>query len=184
MIAVNTNLAAAAGALGAMVTSWFLFKKPDTSFTLNGALAGLVAITAGCDALGPVTSLITGLVGGGLVVFSVLFFDKLRVDDPVGAVSVHGVCGAWGTLAVGLLSAEEGLLFGNGVSLAASQLMPKFVPWAAYVQTRDGRAFLLEQSELSDALLAQSTTNPDKIEMSRAIGVMENTPEIRIEFKD
>ena len=100
--AVTTNLAAAAGAIGAMLASWIKFKKPDTSFALNGALAGLVAITAGCDVMTPLLSVLTGLVAGVLVVFSVLFFDKIRVDDPVGAISVHGVCGAWGTLAIGL----------------------------------------------------------------------------------
>ncbi|MEZ6101420.1 MAG: ammonium transporter [Pirellulaceae bacterium] len=101
-IAVTTNISAAAGAIVAMIVSWFIFKKPDTSFALNGALAGLVAITAGCDVMSAPMSALTGAVGGALVVFSVLFFDKIRVDDPVGAVSVHGVCGAWGTLAVGL----------------------------------------------------------------------------------
>lgn len=105
-IAVTTNLAAAAGAIGAALTSWVLFKKPDVSFALNGALAGLVSITAGCDVMAPWAAAVTGLAGGVLVVFSVLMFDKLKVDDPVGAISVHGVCGAWGTLAVGLLSSK------------------------------------------------------------------------------
>lgn len=109
-IAVTTNLAACAGAVAAMVTSWILFKKPDISFTLNGALAGLVAITAGCDAMSPVFALLTGCVAGGLVVVSVLFFDRLRIDDPVGAISVHAVCGVWGTLAIGLFHQESGLL--------------------------------------------------------------------------
>jgi len=115
-IAVTTNLAAAAGSVGAMITSWIMFKKPDTSFALNGALAGLVAITAGCDCMSPATAAITGLVGGILVVIAVIFFDRIGVDDPVGAVSVHGVCGAWGTLAIGLLAPEYGLFFGNGAS--------------------------------------------------------------------
>lgn len=122
-IAVTTNLAAAAGAVGAMVTSWIMFKKPDTSFALNGALAGLVAITAGCDCMSPATAAVTGLIGGIIVVFSVLFFDRIGVDDPVGAVSVHGVCGAWGTLAIGLLAPEYGLLFGNGPSQLITQLI-------------------------------------------------------------
>ena len=108
-IAVTTNLAAAGGAVAAMIVSWILFGKPDTSFALNGALAGLVAITAGCDIMTPAMATVTGLVGGVIVVFSVLFFDKLKIDDPVGAVSVHGVCGAWGTLAIGLLSSEAGI---------------------------------------------------------------------------
>jgi Amt family ammonium transporter len=101
-IAVTTNLSAAAGAIGALIASWILFKKPDTSFALNGALAGLVAITAGCDVMSPALAVLTGLVGGVIVVFSVMFFDKIKVDDPVGAISVHGVCGLWGTLAIGL----------------------------------------------------------------------------------
>lgn len=82
-----------------MVTSWVKFGKPDISMTLNGALAGLVAITAGCYTMTPLGGVLTGAIAGLLVVFSVLLFDRLKVDDPVGAVSVHGVCGAWGTLA-------------------------------------------------------------------------------------
>ena len=108
-IAVTTNLAAAAGAIGAGMLSWILFKKPDPSLALNGALAGLVSITAGCDVMTPAMAALTGLVGGYLVVGSVIFFDNLKIDDPVGAISVHGVCGAWGTLAIGLLSKEAGL---------------------------------------------------------------------------
>lgn len=122
-IAVTTNLAAAAGALTAMISSWVLFKKPDTSFTLNGALAGLVAITAGCDAMSPLFAVITGAIAGVLVVVSVVFFDKLKIDDPVGAVSVHGVCGAWGTLAIGLFEKEAGLLVGGGVQLFLVQMV-------------------------------------------------------------
>lgn len=122
-IAVTTNLAAAAGAIGAMITSWLLFKKPDVSFTLNGALAGLVAITAGCDAMSPAFALVTGLVAGALVVFAVLFFDHIRIDDPVGAISVHGVCGAWGTLAIGLFHQEAGLL----ISGSPTQFMAQVV---------------------------------------------------------
>jgi len=98
-VAVTTNLAAAGGALLAMFTSWIKFGKPDISMTVNGALAGLVSITAGCYTMTPMGALITGAIGGVLVVFAVLFFDKIRVDDPVGAISVHGVCGAWGTFA-------------------------------------------------------------------------------------
>jgi ammonium transporter, Amt family len=122
-IAVTTNLAASGGAIAAMITSWVLFKKPDTSLALNGALAGLVGITAGCDAMAPHFALLTGVIAGTLVVFSVLFFDRLRIDDPVGAVSVHGVCGAWGTLAIGLFNMETGLLVGGG----ATQLLVQIV---------------------------------------------------------
>ncbi len=106
MIFVNTNLAAAAGAVAAMYTSWVIFKKPEVGMSLNGALAGLVGITAGCANVSPSSSIVIGLVAGVLVVLSVLFFERIRIDDPVGAVSVHGVCGAWGTLAAGLFNIE------------------------------------------------------------------------------
>lgn len=122
-IAVTTNLAAAAGAVAAMLTAWIKFKKPDPSFALNGALAGLVAITAGCNVMTPVLSVLTGAIGGVIVVFSVLLLDKLKIDDPVGAVSVHGVCGAWGTLAIGLYPALGiGLAFGTEASLVAQAI--------------------------------------------------------------
>src|SRR6056297_406357 len=104
MIFVNTNLAAATGAVLAMVVSWVKFGKPEVGMSLNGALAGLVGITAGCANVTPGSAVIIGAVAGILVVFSVLFFDKIRVDDPVGAISVHGVCGAWGTLAAGIFN--------------------------------------------------------------------------------
>jgi Amt family ammonium transporter len=103
-IAVTTNLAAAAGAIGALVMAWGLLKKPDVGMTLNGALAGLVAITAGCANVSPLGAAFIGFTAGIIVVLSVLFFDKIKIDDPVGAVSVHGVCGAWGTLLVGFLA--------------------------------------------------------------------------------
>jgi len=108
-IAVTTNLSACAGAVTAMIMSWILFKKPDTSFALNGALAGLVAITAGCDIMSPAMAALTGAIGGVLVVFSCLFIEKIGIDDPVGAVSVHGICGAWGTLAIGIFSSEASI---------------------------------------------------------------------------
>ena len=115
-IAVTTNLAAAAGAVTAMFIAWIMFKKPDASMALNGALAGLVSITASCDGVSPVGAILIGLIGGCLVVLSVLFIDRvLKVDDPVGAVSVHGVCGAWGTLSAGLFNLESGLFYGGGL---------------------------------------------------------------------
>lgn len=104
IIAVTTTLAAAAGANAAMVFTWIKFGKPDVGMTLNGALAGLVGITAGCANVSPLSSVIIGLIAGLLVVLSVMFFDRIKVDDPVGAVSVHGVCGAWGTIAAGLFN--------------------------------------------------------------------------------
>ncbi len=120
-IAVTTNLSAAAGAVTAMITTWVMFRKPDVSFALNGALAGLVAITAGCDIMSPAMAALTGAIGGVLVVFSCLALERAGVDDPVGAVSVHGVCGAWGTLAIGLFSSAAG----------AGQLWVQFVGTAA-----------------------------------------------------
>ena len=104
MIFVNTNLAAAAGAVLAMFTSWMRIGKPDVGMSLNGALAGLVAITAGCANVTPLSAVIIGAIAGIIVVFAVFFFDKIKVDDPVGAVSVHGINGAWGTLAAGLFN--------------------------------------------------------------------------------
>jgi len=107
LVFVTTSLAAAAGVIGAMTCSWTIFKKPDLSMILNGALAGLVGITAGADVTTPLSAVIIGFVAGLIVVGSVLFFDKMKVDDPVGAVSVHLVCGIWGTLAVGIFSADH-----------------------------------------------------------------------------
>jgi len=104
MIFVNTNLAAAAGTVFAMFTSWIKFGKPEFSMSLNGALAGLVAITSPCATVTPLSAIIIGAIAGIIVVLSVLFFDKIRVDDPVGAISVHGVNGAWGTLAAGIFN--------------------------------------------------------------------------------
>jgi Amt family ammonium transporter len=104
MIFVNTNLAAAAGAVLAMTTSWLKFGKPEIGMSLNGALAGLVAITSPCASVTPLSAVVIGASAGVIVVLSVLFFDKIKVDDPVGAISVHGVCGAWGTLAAGIFN--------------------------------------------------------------------------------
>ena len=100
LIAVNTHLAACAGAASAMFTSWKLNNKPDIGLTVNGALGGLVAITAGCAFVTPVAAIIMGGTAGVLVVASVLWLEKKRLDDPVGAISVHGVCGVWGTVGV------------------------------------------------------------------------------------
>tara|TARA_B100000401_G_scaffold430206_1_gene364701 strand:- start:506 stop:1753 length:1248 start_codon:yes stop_codon:yes gene_type:complete len=107
---VTTTLAAASGVLGAMTLSWSFSKKPDLSMVLNGSLAGLVGITAGADVLSPLNAIIVGYIAGLLVVSSVLFFDRLRIDDPVGAISVHLTCGIWGTLAVGIFSAEHSFM--------------------------------------------------------------------------
>jgi len=104
MIFVNTNLAAAAGCVLAMVTSWIKFGKPEVGMSLNGALAGLVAITSPCATVTPASAVAIGAIAGVIVVLSVLFFDRIQIDDPVGAVSVHGVCGAWGTLSAGIFN--------------------------------------------------------------------------------
>ncbi|MGF1523808.1 MAG: ammonium transporter [Leptolyngbyaceae cyanobacterium] len=122
-IAVTTNLSAAAGGVAAASTSYFLSSKPDLSMTINGVLAGLVSITAGCNAVNYTGAVIVGLVAGVLVVPSVFFFDSIKIDDPVGAVSVHLVCGIWGTLAVGLFSTSTGLFFNGGVSQVGAQLL-------------------------------------------------------------
>ncbi|MBN1506805.1 MAG: ammonium transporter [Sedimentisphaerales bacterium] len=123
-IAVTTNLAACAGAVTALLTSWIVLKKPDASMALNGVLAGLVAITCPCDGVSPVGALIIGGVGGVLVVFSVLFLDYvLKVDDPVGAVSVHAVNGAWGTLSYGLFAINGGLFYGGGFKQFGVQIL-------------------------------------------------------------
>ncbi|TDD96019.1 ammonium transporter [Flavobacterium cellulosilyticum] len=114
-IFITTNLAGAAGALAAMFITWIFYKKPDISMTLNGVLAGLVGVTAGCAAVSPIGALMIGLICGITVVFSIEFIDKkLKIDDPVGAVSVHGVCGALGTILVGVFATDGGLLYGGG----------------------------------------------------------------------
>ena len=99
-VCVTTALAACAGALSSMLLSSFVIKKPDLSMALNGFLAGLVGITAGADVISPAMSIVTGAIAGAIVVLSIIAFDKAKIDDPVGAISVHGVCGIWGTLAV------------------------------------------------------------------------------------
>ena len=105
---MTTCIAAAAGGLGAMYASWIFSRKPDLSMGLNGILAGLVGITAGADLMGLHSALFIGVIAGVIVYFSVVFFDRIRVDDPVGAISVHLVCGIWGTLAVGIFGAKAG----------------------------------------------------------------------------
>ena len=109
LVFVTTTLAAAAGVIGAMITSWYVSKKPDLSMILNGSLAGLVGITAGADVISPMNSVLVGFIAGVIVVLSVIQLDKLKIDDPVGAISVHLICGIWGTLAVGVFSAEHSL---------------------------------------------------------------------------
>ena len=128
-IAMNTTLAPATGALAAMLFSWFKYGKPDVSLALNGALAGLVGITAPCNAVGPVSSILIGLVAGILVIYGVEWLNRLKIDDPVGAFPVHGLCGIWGTVAVGLFgrvdlgAPSEGLFFGGGFGQVGIQCL-------------------------------------------------------------
>lgn len=131
---LTTNLAAAAGAIGTMFTSWIKYGKPSFSLTLNGVLAGLVAITAGCDLVSPLGASIIGLVAGIVLVFSIEFIDtKLHIDDPVGASSVHGVCGILGTLMTGLFALDGGALYGGGWGFFGAQCLGVFAidAWAA-----------------------------------------------------
>ena len=150
-IAVNTLVAAAAGGVAAMIVSWMKFKKPDVSFAGNGILGGLVSITAGAWALDGFMSVVAGFIGGIIVTFSVLLLERLRVDDPVGAVSVHGVCGAWGTIAVGLFAngnaplldeGSNGLFFGGGTELLVNQVIG-VVAVAAFVIVTTGIMFTI-----------------------------------------
>lgn len=122
-IALTTTLSGAAGAAMAMIVTWLRDGKPDVSMTANGALAGLVGITAGCAAVEDWAALVIGAISGILVVFSVAFFDRIKADDPVGAISVHGVCGAFGTIAVGLFAAEGGLFTDGKTDQLVSQLI-------------------------------------------------------------
>ena len=122
-IAITTNLAAAAGAILAMITAWIFLGKPDAGMALNGALGGLVAITAGCASVSPVSAAIIGALGGIVVVLSVLFFEKLRIDDPVGAISVHGTCGALGTILLGFFDSSSGVFSGGGFGLLWAQIV-------------------------------------------------------------
>ena len=124
LVCFNTNLAAAVATCVTMLFTWKRYGKPDVSMTLNGSLAGLVAITAGCDTVSPFGAFFIGFVAGILVVLSVEFFDKVaKIDDPVGAVSVHFANGVWGTIAVGLFATEGGLFYGGGFAKLGIQLL-------------------------------------------------------------
>ena len=122
-VVVNTFLASASGGIATMFYTYFSYGKIDITMVINGILAGLVSITAGCNVVGPVSAIFIGLIAGVLVDVAVLFFDKIKVDDPVGAVAVHGVNGLFGTLAVGLFAIEGGLFFGGGADLLITQFI-------------------------------------------------------------
>ena len=124
LIFMNTNMAAAVATCTVMIFTWLRYKKPDVSMSLNGALAGLVAITAGCDMVTPVGAFFIGLIAGVLLVLAVEFFDKkAKIDDPVGAISVHGVCGATGTILTGLFAVDGGVLYGGGFRFFGVQVL-------------------------------------------------------------
>jgi Amt family ammonium transporter len=137
-VAMNTNLAAALGGIAAMSTVWYRFGKPDLSMAMNGALAGLVAITAPCAVVDPWAAIVIGSIAGVVVVLGVELLDKLHIDDPVGAVPVHGMCGIWGTLAVGIFGkqalglANQGFIYGGnpmqlGIQMVGSAATVIFV---------------------------------------------------------
>ena len=129
LITINTNLAAAAGTLGAMFCCWLMFGKPDLTMAMNGALAGLVAITAPCAVVSPTASIFIGLIGGLIVVFGITLLDKVGVDDPVGCIPVHAFNGMWGTIAVGIWGQKalglgaDGLLHGGGFTQLGVQIL-------------------------------------------------------------
>lgn len=138
LIFMNTNLAAAVSTCVVLIVTWIRYKKPDVSMCLNGSLAGLVAITAGCDVVDPFGAFFIGLVAGVLVVASVEFFDKVaKIDDPVGAISVHGACGMFGTLATGLFATDGGLFYGGGFHMFGIQALGVLAVavWVAVMMT-------------------------------------------------
>jgi Amt family ammonium transporter len=128
-VAINTTLAPASGAIAAMLISWILFGKPDLSIALNGSLAGLVGITAPCAVVGSGASIFIGAIAGILVVYGVIGLNKIKIDDPVGAIPVHGLCGIWGTLAVGIFgqaalgAPADGLFYGGGFGQLGTQIL-------------------------------------------------------------
>lgn len=147
-IAVTTTIAAAAGAITAMLVIWMKSGKPDVAMTANGMLAGLVGITAGTAAVSNIGALVIGAGAGALVVASVFFFDRVKIDDPVGAISVHGVCGAFGTISVGLFATADtdfwqaGLFYGGGAAQLVTQVIG-VVAVAAFVAVTAGLLFLV-----------------------------------------
>jgi ammonium transporter, Amt family len=157
-IALNTNMAAAAGCLSACAVAWIALGKPDLSMILNGTLAGLVAITAPCSVVSVSGSVLIGLIAGVLVVYAVLFFDKVKLDDPVGALSVHLVNGVFGTVAVGLFATDGGLFYGGGAAKLVTQLIGvgavgamvfslSFIVWTALKLTVGIRVSADEEAE-------------------------------------
>jgi Amt family ammonium transporter len=137
-IFVKTNIAAAAAAIVVMILTWIRYKKPDVSMTLNGALAGLVALTAGCDAVSAAGACIIGVISAFAVTYGIEFVEKvLKIDDPVGAIGVHGICGALGTICVGLFAIDGGLFYGGGAGLLGAQALgvAAVAAWVAVTMT-------------------------------------------------
>lgn len=122
-VVVNTFLASASGGIATIIYTYFTYSKIDITMVINGVLAGLVSITAGCNVVGPTSAIIIGAIAGVLVDVAVVFFDKIKVDDPVGAIAVHGVNGLFGTMAVGFFAIEGGLFYGGGISLLVTQIL-------------------------------------------------------------
>lgn len=152
LVAVTTTLAAAAGGFASMLVTWIKGRKPNLGASLNGVLGGLVAITAGCAYVNPLSSVIIGLVGGVLVVFSAIWLESLKIDDPVGAVPVHLVCGIWGTLAVGLFASipgntgTMGVFFGGGFQLLIAQAVGVLAIGAWSAATAFALFFILKRT--------------------------------------
>jgi Amt family ammonium transporter len=163
-IALTTTISAVAGAVTAMLTIWIKAGKPDVAMTANGMLAGLVGITAGTAVVSNIGALIIGAISGVLVVFAVLFFDRVKVDDPVGAISVHGVCGAWGTIAVGLFAVEGnaydvgGLFYGGGASQLVTQIIG-VAAIAAFVAVATGILFAIIKATIGLRVEAEEEMN-------------------------
>ncbi|WP_099205835.1 ammonium transporter [Scatolibacter rhodanostii] len=137
-IFVTTNLSAACATVTTMIITWIRYKKPDVSMTLNGSLAGLVAVTAGCDVVTPLGSAIIGIIAAFVVVFGIEFIDKvLKIDDPVGAIGVHGLCGATGTILTGLFAVDGGLFYGGGFAMLGVQVLGvvAVIAWVAITMT-------------------------------------------------
>ncbi len=158
-VAVTTTLGAAGGGIAATLISQLNTGKPDLTMTINGILAGLVSVTAGCDGVSMWAAWVMGAIGGILVVYSVSIIDSLQIDDPVGAVSVHGTCGVWGTLAVGLFNTDAGLFTGHGpgqlftqaigcVSYAAFTVITCWLAWKI-IGSLFGGLRVSEQEEIS-----------------------------------
>ena len=148
LVFTTTALAGCAGCLTAMIVSWVALKKPDVSMALNGILAGLVGITAGADSMGPWAAVIVGAIAGAIVVFSIIFFDSIKIDDPVGAISVHGVCGIWGTIAVGIFGdADLGVQILGTLSVSAAAFAFAFIVFYALKATVGVRVTAEEEAE-------------------------------------